>query len=69
MLGLNEINMLAYADGIVLVSPTWGVLQILLDKIALLLDRLRLKCSKNRYYDFYRQKVRISQPIILHSWQ
>ena len=31
MLGLNEI-MLAYADGIVLVSPTWGVLQILLDK-------------------------------------
>ena len=45
MLGLNKINILAYADDIVLVSPTSGGLQVLLDKITLLLDKLKLRIN------------------------
>ena len=42
VLGINKINILAYADDLVLMAPTSSALQILLDNIGLLLGQLNL---------------------------
>ena len=47
-LGINKINILAYADDLVLLSPTSSGLQVLLNKIESFLDRLKLNVNVDK---------------------
>jgi len=43
------VNILTYADDLVLLAPSWRALQLLLDKLHSIADHLDMICNSSKY--------------------